>query len=154
MITIASNIHLDEHSNILLFNGDRRPITEKEKRLLMLLIEYHKKNEVLSRSEIIDIVWKERSNGVSDANLLQLVCKLRRTLNYCSLNNCIQTIPRKGYTFTLQSNNAIQPEKVGIKRDTFQNMQHMTNNPQLNKLSYVLCFILLLIYLLSFYLPL
>ncbi|AZC44783.1 winged helix-turn-helix domain-containing protein [Pseudomonas chlororaphis] len=101
MLRLTKNVSLDSNLNKI-SNGDNIfPITEKEKQLLLALWEYAQEGSVLSREQLIQLVWPERKNGVEESNLLQLVCKLRRTLRYCELGEAIHTVYRQGYRFIL-----------------------------------------------------
>lgn len=75
-------------------------LTEKEGRLFAALWKYGRDGEVLSRERLVAEVWPGRERGVTEANLLQLVCKLRRTLSGYGLGNVIQTVYRRGYALS------------------------------------------------------
>jgi DNA-binding winged helix-turn-helix (wHTH) protein len=105
MLRLTKDVSLDTNLNKI-SNGDNNfPITEKEKQLLLSLWENAQEGNVLSREQLIPLVWPERKNGVEESNLLQLICKLRRTLRYCELGEAIHTVYRQGYRFILPSEN-------------------------------------------------
>lgn len=60
--------------------------------VLLLLIEHHQR--VVAKDEILDRVWKQRC--VEESNIPVQIAHLRRLLG----EDCIQTIPQRGYQFT------------------------------------------------------
>ncbi|WP_387689208.1 transcriptional regulator [Photorhabdus sp. RM71S] len=99
MLKITKDVYLDYDSNKIVHGKNVFAITEKEKRLLLALWEHAPQGNILSREQLIPLVWPERKNGVAETNLLQLICKLRRTLRYCELGEAIHTVYRQGYRF-------------------------------------------------------
>lgn len=76
----------------LTVDGKKRPLTDKDFRLLLLLAE--NKNHVLTREQILDRVWGCAFDGgarVVDTHIKQL----RKLLG--SRKSCIRTIPHVGY---------------------------------------------------------
>lgn len=103
MIHVANGVLLDEHNNIIFYNDGELCITEKEKRLLILLLG--KENSTVKKDEINTAVWPERKGMVTENNLLQLVFRLRKKLAVCGLRNCLCTVSREGYQFNSVSIN-------------------------------------------------
>ncbi|WP_228940570.1 MULTISPECIES: winged helix-turn-helix domain-containing protein [Photorhabdus] len=101
MLKITKDVYLDCDSNKIIHGKNIFVITEKEKRLLLALWEHASQGNTLNREQLIPLVWPERKNGVAETNLLQLICKLRRTLRYCDLGEAIHTVYRQGYRFIL-----------------------------------------------------
>ncbi|CAQ84084.1 conserved hypothetical protein [Photorhabdus asymbiotica] len=101
MLKITRDVYLDCDSNKIIHGKNMFIITEKEKRLLLALWEHASQGNILNREQLIPLVWPERKNGVAETNLLQLICKLRRTLRYCELGEAIHTVYRQGYRFIL-----------------------------------------------------
>ncbi|MBV4465878.1 winged helix-turn-helix domain-containing protein [Pseudomonas sp. SWRI79] len=101
MLRLTKDVSLDTDLNKISNGENIFPITEKEKQLLLALWEHAQEGNVLSREQLIPLVWPERKNGVEESNLLQLICKLRRTLRYCELGEAIHTVYRQGYRFIL-----------------------------------------------------
>ncbi|HCT7987910.1 TPA: winged helix-turn-helix domain-containing protein [Serratia liquefaciens] len=99
MFRLTNEIQLNTETNTLVCDAIPYSITEKEKRLLVLLVEKSVTEDVVTREEIIPRVWPERHNSVTDTNILQLVSKLRRTLRFCGLDAAIHTVLRQGYRF-------------------------------------------------------
>lgn len=108
MLDITSEIQLNTEANILFCNATPYSITEKEKRLLVLLVEKSVTEDVVTREEIIPRVWPERHHSVTDTNILQLVSKLRRTLRFCGLDAAIHTVLRQGYRFIPEETHSVQ----------------------------------------------
>ncbi|ETS30575.1 DNA-binding protein [Photorhabdus khanii NC19] len=101
MLKITRDVYLDCDLNKIIHGKNIFVITEKEKRLLLALWEHASQGNTLNREQLIPLVWPERKNGVAETNLLQLICKLRRTLRYCDLGEAIHTVYRQGYRFIL-----------------------------------------------------
>ncbi|NRN27593.1 hypothetical protein HHJ84_04720 [Photorhabdus heterorhabditis subsp. aluminescens] len=101
MLKITRDVYLDCDSNKIIHGKNMFIITEKEKRLLLALWKHASQGNTLNREQLIPLVWPERKNGVAETNLLQLICKLRRTLRYCELGEAIHTVYRQGYRFIL-----------------------------------------------------
>ncbi|MCK3670239.1 winged helix-turn-helix domain-containing protein [Photorhabdus noenieputensis] len=120
MLKITRDVYLDCDSNKIIHGKNIFIITEKEKRLLLALWEHASQGNTLNREQLIPLVWPERKNGVAETNLLQLICKLRRTLRYCDLDEAIHTVYRQGYRFILpfqdneQDNNQPQNTRLPI----------------------------------------
>lgn len=96
-IYLGNNIYLSEERNHLI-NGDiTLTISEKEKRLLSFFLQ-HPEME-LTKSNLISAIWENRADTIDDANLTQLIYKVRRALAAVNLRNCIKTIPGKGYIY-------------------------------------------------------
>ncbi|WP_445497739.1 winged helix-turn-helix domain-containing protein [Photorhabdus sp. SF281] len=122
MLKITRDVYLDCDSNKIIHGKSIFVITEKEKRLLLALWEHASQGNTLNREQLIPLVWPERKNGVAETNLLQLICKLRRTLRYCDLGEAIHTVYRQGYRFILpfQDNeqNDSQSKDAQLSTDT------------------------------------
>jgi DNA-binding winged helix-turn-helix (wHTH) protein len=103
VIHIANSVLLDEYNNIIFYSNGELCITEKEKRLLKLLLS--KANSTVRKDEINIGVWPERKGVVTENNLLQLVFRLRKKLAICGLKNCLRTVSREGYQFSSLSIN-------------------------------------------------
>ncbi|WP_232507858.1 MULTISPECIES: winged helix-turn-helix domain-containing protein [Photorhabdus] len=120
MLKITRDVYLDCDSNKIIHGKNIFIITEKEKRLLLALWEHASQGNTLNREQLIPLVWPERKDGVAETNLLQLICKLRRTLRYCDLGEAIHTVYRQGYRFILplqddeQDNRQLQNTQLPI----------------------------------------
>ncbi|MEX1843478.1 winged helix-turn-helix domain-containing protein [Enterobacter cloacae] len=101
MIIITDTVSYNE-DNGELFCGDKTLfLTEKECRLFNTLLKKGRGGDVVSREQLVRCVWPGREKGVTEANLLQLICKLRRTLAYTELEGMVKTVYRQGYTLAL-----------------------------------------------------
>ena len=111
MLNITNDIQLNTETNTLFCDATPYNITEKEKRLLVLLVEKSVTEDVVTREEIIPRVWPERLHSVTDTNILQLVSKLRRTLRFCGLDSAIRTVLRQGYRFIPDERQPVQTSR-------------------------------------------
>lgn len=108
MLYINSDFIFNEQTRKL-SHGDRvYTLTNKESLLLQTLWKLGREGKVVSREQIRAHVWPGRGRGVTEANLLQLICKLRRTLGYCGLSGIIQTVHQQGYTLILPPEPTLQ----------------------------------------------
>jgi adenylate cyclase len=86
-------VRLDEAGN-----GSPVSIGSRALDLLGLLVE--RQGKLVSKSEIIDVVW--RGAAVEEANLTVQISVLRRILDQNrELGSCIQTVPGRGYRFVV-----------------------------------------------------
>ncbi|MCM7773480.1 winged helix-turn-helix domain-containing protein [Enterobacter asburiae] len=98
---ITDTVSYNEDSGELLYGDKTLSLTEKESRLWNTLLAKGRGGDVVSREQLVQCVWPGREKGVTEANLLQLVCKLRRTLAYAGLGGMVKTVYRQGYTLAL-----------------------------------------------------
>ncbi|MEW5290375.1 MULTISPECIES: winged helix-turn-helix domain-containing protein [Erwinia] len=96
-IDLGNNIFLSEDNNYLTDRNIKLSIGEKEKRLLRYFIQHP--NVELTKRELINTIWENRASTIDDANLTQLIYKIRRDLAAMNMKNCIKTIPGKGYIY-------------------------------------------------------
>ena len=67
-----------------------------ESRILLLLAE--KPNEVVSRNELHDFVWREQGFEVDDSSLTQAISTLRKLLQDSTKSpQYVKTVPKRGY---------------------------------------------------------
>lgn len=86
----------DSGKRVLWRNGDLVYLPPKSADLLNVLLE--RRGEVLERSELIDLVWKD--TFVEEGNLSYTISRLRKALGPdANGEDFIQTIPRRGYRF-------------------------------------------------------
>ncbi|WP_025122553.1 MULTISPECIES: winged helix-turn-helix domain-containing protein [unclassified Serratia (in: enterobacteria)] len=71
-------------------------------RILMLLIE--KKGEIVAREEFMENVWDNHGRIASSNTLTQYVSTLRKIFSDHLKEECIVTIPKKGYMLSLKVN--------------------------------------------------
>ncbi|MDL4454989.1 winged helix-turn-helix domain-containing protein [Klebsiella michiganensis] len=103
MINITDTIEFNDKTNEIIHGNSILKLTEKEGRLLTILYEFN--GDVVSRDRLITQIWPERELGITDANLLQLICKLRCKLRHCGLSEVVTTVYRQGYSLTLPIHN-------------------------------------------------
>jgi len=109
-IYLGNNTFLSEEENILMNDNVTLTISEKEKRLLSYFIRHA--DEELPKRTIIENIWENRAATVDDANLTQLVYKIRRDLAAMNMKSCIKTIPGKGYVFLTPKTQTAVPLQV------------------------------------------
>ncbi|MCX8958449.1 winged helix-turn-helix domain-containing protein [Erwinia psidii] len=96
-IELGNNIFLSEENNYLTNKNIKLSIGEKEKRLLSYFLQHP--NIELTKQELINTIWEHRAATIDDANLTQLIYKVRRDLSTVDMKSCIKTIPGKGYVY-------------------------------------------------------
>ncbi|EOS93547.1 winged helix-turn-helix domain-containing protein [Erwinia tracheiphila] len=102
-IEIGNNIFLSEEDNYLTNKSIKLPIGEKEKKLISYFLRHP--HIELTKKELINSIWENRAETIDDANLTQLIYKIRRNLAAVNMNNCIKTIPGKGYIYIPRKKN-------------------------------------------------
>jgi DNA-binding winged helix-turn-helix (wHTH) protein/Tfp pilus assembly protein PilF len=88
---------LDAERLLLLDRGEPVQLGPKVVETLLALIEHP--GEVRTKSALLDRIWPE--GYVDEANLAQNVYVLRKTLRARANAEAIETIPRRGYRFTM-----------------------------------------------------
>lgn len=81
-------------------SGDSEVIRlgSNESRILMLFSE--RPNEVISRDQLHEFVWREQGFQVDDSSLTQAISTLRKNLNDSTkAPQFIKTVPKRGYQF-------------------------------------------------------
>lgn len=89
---------LDPRQRILLRGNSPVPLPPKALELLELLVE--SAPHVATKAEIMDRLWPD--GFVEEGNLTQYVYLLRKTFSAHGIGCAIQTIPRRGYRFTVE----------------------------------------------------
>ncbi len=88
---------LDVERLLLFHRNEAVPLGPKVVETLLALVEHP--GEVLPKNELIERIWPE--GYVEEANLAQNVYVLRKTLRALASIDAIETVPRRGYRFTL-----------------------------------------------------
>ncbi len=96
---------LDSERASLWFEGELVKLPPKAIDLLVLLIT--RSPAVVSRQEILDIVWAD--SFVEEGNINYTISLLRKNL---AAENAIQTVPRRGYRFNNELLSATQDTKI------------------------------------------
>ncbi|EGQ9990618.1 winged helix-turn-helix domain-containing protein [Vibrio vulnificus] len=96
---IAQRFVFDPNSNTLLDQAVNNEVTRlgsNESRILLLLSE--KPNEVLTRNELHEFVWREQGFEVDDSSLTQAISTLRKMLKDSTKSpEFVKTVPKRGY---------------------------------------------------------
>lgn len=90
---------LDPKSQLASRNGRRIYLTGKEYALLELF--FRRRQEVLSRSQIMEQVWENNADPFSNT-IEAHIMSLRKKLNSAGEADYIHTIPGRGYKFSLK----------------------------------------------------
>ncbi|MGB6985888.1 MAG: tetratricopeptide repeat protein [Candidatus Aquilonibacter sp.] len=88
---------LDVERLLLFHRSEAVPLGPKVVETLLALVEHP--SEVLPKNELIERIWPE--GYVEEANLAQNIYVLRKTLRSMASLDAIETVPRRGYRFTL-----------------------------------------------------
>lgn len=89
---------LDPLQRVLLRGISPVPLPPKAVELLELLVENAPR--IATKQEIMDRLWPD--GFVEDGNLTQYVYLLRKTFSAHGIGDAIQTVPRRGYRFTIE----------------------------------------------------
>jgi DNA-binding winged helix-turn-helix (wHTH) protein/TolB-like protein/Tfp pilus assembly protein PilF len=100
-----ADFRLDVEKRILWRNGQIVPLTPKAVEVLIALVEKH--GDLLERDDLLERVWKD--TFVEEANLTFTISNLRKVLGENG-KNFIQTVPRRGYRFSLDVTEKIEDE--------------------------------------------
>ncbi|EAN0332940.1 winged helix family transcriptional regulator [Salmonella enterica] len=95
----TDTIVFNENTREIHWAGKTQVLTEKEARLFFALQKDC--GHVVTHDQLISSVWPGREAGVTETNLLQLVCRLRRSLAQSDLSGAVKTVYRQGYTLVL-----------------------------------------------------
>ncbi|MBG0757017.1 transcriptional regulator [Vibrio cidicii] len=96
---IAQRFVFDPNSNTLLdqdFSNEIVRLGSNESRILLMLAE--RPNEVISRNELHEFVWREQGFEVDDSSLTQAISTLRKMLKDSTKSpEFVKTVPKRGY---------------------------------------------------------
>lgn len=96
---LANKFTFDPNTNSLvdiLNNNEVIRLGSNESRILLFLSE--KPNQVVSRHELYDFVWREQGFEVDDSSLTQAISTLRKLLNDSTKSpEFVKTVPKRGY---------------------------------------------------------
>jgi Tol biopolymer transport system component/DNA-binding winged helix-turn-helix (wHTH) protein len=104
---------LDTYRGVLLREGEIVDVTPKVVDLLQVLIENNR--QIVPREDLLSEVWPD--TVVDEANINRTVSMLRRALAEAVIEDCIETIPKRGYRFTAEVRE-IEPGTVTVERVT------------------------------------
>src|SRR5579883_741604 len=87
---------LESERRALYYRGVRVSVTPKDLDLLLYLVRFA--GRIVTKDELIDNLWA--TEGISDANLAQVVYRVRKVLaQYGAGAEYISTVPGQGYQF-------------------------------------------------------
>ncbi|MDA0119419.1 transcriptional regulator [Vibrio sp. T11.5] len=96
---LANRFSFDPNTNSLvdkLNDSEVIRLGSNESRILLLLSE--KPNEIVSRNELHDFVWREQGFEVDDSSLTQAISTLRKQLQDSTKSpQYVKTVPKRGY---------------------------------------------------------
>ena len=97
---LSNRFTFDPNTNSLVDNSNDNNevirLGSNESRILLLLSE--KPNEIVSRNELHDFVWREQGFEVDDSSLTQAISTLRKQLQDSTKSpQFIKTVPKRGY---------------------------------------------------------
>ena len=99
---------IDQQRQQVFRNGTRLKLQGKVYQVLLALISKH--GQVVTREELKQALWPSDTHVNFDANVNTTVNKLRQILGDSTDKPVyIETIPRKGYSFMLEPEFAVQP---------------------------------------------
>ncbi|MEL0609920.1 winged helix-turn-helix domain-containing protein [Vibrio echinoideorum] len=98
---LAQRFVFDPNSNSLvdqLSDGEVVRLGSNESRILLMLSE--RPNEVITRNELHEYVWRDQGFEVDDSSLTQAVSTLRKMLKDSTKSpEFVKTVPKRGYQF-------------------------------------------------------
>lgn len=103
-----------ERKTISVQSEDKRDIVlgNNESDIFLALIE--RKPKVLSKEDLVELVWEDKGSAVYGSSVVQSISTLRKTLNDSTkLPHFIRTVPRKGYQFVGIISDIIEEKPIG-----------------------------------------
>ena len=124
---LAKRFTFDPNSNSLTDQQSSSEIVRlgsNESRILLMLVE--RPNEVLTRSELHEFVWREQGFEVDDSSLTQAISTLRKMLKDSTKSpEFVKTVPKRGYQLICSverinplSSGAIEQEEQKLDEET------------------------------------
>lgn len=97
-IQISANVYLVPEANELIFKTNQGEDRVRIEPLMVQLLKAiaNKKNDLVSRQELVDEVW-EGNTGVGNKALTKNIYKIRKVFEQQGVESAIETIPKKGY---------------------------------------------------------
>ncbi|NRF32553.1 winged helix-turn-helix domain-containing protein [Vibrio coralliilyticus] len=96
---LANRFTFDPNTNSLVDKSNDNEVIRlgsNESRILLLLSE--KPNDIVSRNELHDFVWREQGFEVDDSSLTQAISTLRKQLQDSTKSpQYVKTVPKRGY---------------------------------------------------------
>ncbi|WP_299687192.1 transcriptional regulator [uncultured Vibrio sp.] len=139
---IAQRFVFDPNSNSLVDQAEDGEIVRlgsNESRILLMLAE--RPNEVITRNELHEYVWRDQGFEVDDSSLTQAVSTLRKMLKDSTKSpEFVKTVPKRGYQFIasversvpLSSSSSDQPTLAEVAEDEVEaTMTPSTTNEEI-----------------------
>ncbi len=96
---LAQRFTFDPHSNSLTDQQNNNEVVRlgsNESRILLILVK--RPNEVITRHELHEFVWREQGFEVDDSSLTQAISTLRKMLKDSTKSpEFVKTVPKRGY---------------------------------------------------------
>jgi len=136
---LADRFIFDSVSNFLIdknFDDEFIRLGSNESRILLMLSL--RPNEVITRDELYDFVWREQGFEVDDSSLTQAISTLRKQLKDSTKSpQFIKTVPKRGYQFiatvALPSDEEETNEDINELVDTTPDKQTELELPSVNR---------------------
>ncbi len=122
---LAQRFVFDPNSNSLvdqMSNGEVVRLGSNESRILLMLSE--RPNEVITRNELHEYVWRDQGFEVDDSSLTQAVSTLRKMLKDSTKSpEFIKTVPKRGYQFiaTVERSAPLSSNDQAVTVETAEN---------------------------------
>ncbi len=125
---LADRFTFDSVSNSLIdknFDDEFVRLGSNESRILLMLSL--RPNEVITRDELYDFVWREQGFEVDDSSLTQAISTLRKQLKDSTKSpQFIKTVPKRGYQFIAKVSSPNEDQQPLEDSDN-----HELNDPEL-----------------------
>ncbi|QQS31909.1 MAG: winged helix-turn-helix domain-containing protein [Acidobacteriota bacterium] len=122
---------LDAVSKVFWADEKLVPLPPKEVEILCVLTESG--NEVVSKRLLMDRVWQDAF--VEESNLSQHIYRLRRTFEEFGESGFIQTVPRRGYRFTVPVETETPADIVIERRSVSSTLVEEVETPTISSLA-------------------
>ncbi len=135
-LVIGQRFLFDPNANTLIDTIEDNEVTRlgsNESRILQLLSQHP--NEVVTRNQLHEFVWREQGFEVDDSSLTQAISTLRKLLKDSTKSpHYIKTVPKRGYLLICSVNNA----RVEAKRSSETSIVEETKSVATNDESLLL----------------
>lgn len=142
---LAEKFTFDPLSNTLIDKEDSEEIIRlgsNESRILWLLAQ--RPNEVISRNDLHDFVWREQGFEVDDSSLTQAISTLRKMLKDSTKSpQYVKTVPKRGYQLIARVETVEEEEWKRLKKRWLAKakllMTSLSQNLSMNTQSQAVC---------------
>ncbi|CRZ70243.1 cholera toxin transcriptional activator [Vibrio cholerae] len=137
---LAEKFTFDPLSNTLIDKEDSEEIIRlgsNESRILWLLAQ--RPNEVISRNDLHDFVWREQGFEVDDSSLTQAISTLRKMLKDSTKSpQYVKTVPKRGYQLIARVETVEELKKRWLAKAKLL-MTSLSQNLSMNTQSQAVC---------------